>query len=105
MKSPKFLAYQHGQLTARTYILDVAIVNQLHQQQHVREELALRMLHNFLSAFGGAVQLAFHGLTSHEWGRLARQRETVVQVWQVVGDNEHGIAELEELAQPFELFG
>ena len=67
-----------------TYVLDVSVVDQLHEQQHVDEQLAFCVLHDLFSADQRAVQLVLRGLTSCERRRLAWQRQAVMQVRQVV---------------------
>jgi hypothetical protein len=52
MKSPKFLACtQQMKSNERvTYVLEIAIVQELHEKQNVAEELTLCMLHNFFNS-------------------------------------------------------
>jgi hypothetical protein len=104
MKSPKFLACIEVS-ESLTYVLNVTVVNQLHEKQDVCEELALSMLHDLLGTLVCAVQFAFTCLTINQRSGLAGQCKTLVQVWQVVRDHKHGVAQLKELAQLFELFG
>lgn len=89
----------------RTYIFVVSIVDQLHEQQDVDEKLALRVLHDFSRAKGSAVELLISVLSILQRGSLAWEGQSVVEVWDVVLHDEHSVAQLEELAQFFELFG
>lgn len=88
-----------------TYVLDIAIVEQLHEEQDIAEELAFSVLHNFFDALRCTMQLVLSRLTVVERGRLAGQSQSLIQIWEVVGNYEHSIAQLEELSEPFELFG
>lgn len=88
-----------------TYVLEVAVVDQLHQQEYVEEELSLWLLHDLLDSRVGAVQFSFNILILLERSGLAWEIKSGIQVWQVVGDDEHGIAQFVQFAQLFELFG
>lgn len=103
MKSENSLAYRVGK--GKAYILEVAIVNQLHEHKHIDEHLALRKLGDFLRARGSAVQFGLHILARKQGSRLRRECHTTEQVRQVVLEHKQGVAQGVQLSEPFELFG
>ena len=88
-----------------SYVFEVTVVNELHQEQNVNEKLALGVLHDFFSPLGHAMKLVVCGLSFLKRGGLAWEGDTAVQVGQVVFHREHSVAQVEELAQLLELFG
>ena len=62
MKSPNSFAYAINQSLAQsyvTYIVKVAIINQLHDEKYVEEKLSLWMLHDFKHSLVCAVECVF----------------------------------------------
>ena len=88
-----------------SYIFEVTVIDQLHHQQDVDEELGLRVLNDLLSTQVSAVEHILDVLTLLERRGLARQLQSLVEVGQVVAQHQHGVAQGVELAQLFELFG
>ena len=43
-----------------TYIVEIAIINQLHDEKDVEEQLGLWMLHNLLGPLISAMELLLH---------------------------------------------
>ena len=73
----------NSQLT--TYIVNIAIVYQLHLQHHVHEKLTLGLLHYLVRADQRAVQLLLRVfLTFAERCRLTWEFQSFVQVRQIV---------------------
>ena len=88
-----------------TYVSEVTIVDQLHLEKDVEEDLALGNLGDLSGAFLRAVKLLLIGLASLEPCRLARQLKALVEIREVELDDEDDVGKLVRLAQLFELFG
>ena len=88
-----------------TYVSEVTIVNQLHQEKHVEEDLALGNKRDFCSTHICAVKLFLDVLTSLKGSGLARELEALVKVRKVELDDKDGVCKGVVFAQLFELFG
>ena len=88
-----------------TYVAEISIIKQLHEEKDVEEDLALSDLWNLNGTFSCAVQLFLDILSISECGGLARQLEALIKVWEVVLDDKDGVGEIVELSELFELFG
>ena len=88
-----------------TYVSQVAIVDKLHDQEHVEENLALRVPGNFSGSLSRAVKFIFDRLTSFQFGGLARQLKALVKIWKVELEDQDSVCKIVCLAQFFELFG
>ena len=86
-------------------VAEVSIINELHQQENVEEDLALSDLRNLSSSVSCTVELVLNVLTSTKGRGLARKLETLVKVRQVILDDKDCVAEIIELSELFELFG
>ena len=88
-----------------TYIVQIAIINQLHDKKDIDVKLAFWMLHDLSCSFMSAVELFFNLLFWSQFGGLARKLKSVVKVLQVMLQDEHSVAESVQSAQLFELLG
>ena len=70
-------------------ILKIAIVNQLHEQQVVEEELGLGEDHDLACSLSGAVQLSIDVLLDR--GRVDGQLQSSEEVWQEVREDQDDI--------------
>jgi len=88
-----------------TYVSEVTIVNQLHQEKHVEEDLALSDKSDFGCTHISAVKLFFDVLASLKGSGLARELQALVKVRKVELDDKDGVCKGVVFAQLFELFG
>ena len=101
IKSPNSLA-----LTFKTpypYIFQIPVVNQLHQQEVVEEQLSLCELHYLLRSHSRAVQNYLFALC--DWSWLAWQLQSSIEVWQIVREDQDCIRERQHLPELLKLFG
>ena len=92
-------------LLRTTYVSQVAIVDKLHDQEHIEENLALRVPGNLSGSLSCAVKFVLDSLTSFQFGGLARQLKALVKIWKVELEDQDGVCKIVCLAQFFELFG
>ena len=88
-----------------TYISKVTIIDKLHEQKDIDEDLALGDSTNFAGSLSTRVKLILNSLSSLARSGLARQLKSLVKIWEVELKNEDGIGEVVGLAEFFELFG
>ena len=88
-----------------TYVSQVAVVDKLHDEEHVEENLALSIPSNLRGSLCCAVKFILDRLTSFQFGGLARQLKALVKIWKVELEDQDGVCKIVCLAQFFELFG
>ena len=88
-----------------TYIVKIAIINQLGDEEHVEEKLRLSLLHDLKDPLICAVEGIFHFDPIIQRRRLARQLKSVVKVIDVVGQHKDSVAQTKESAKLLELLG
>jgi len=86
-------------------VAQVAVVDQLHQQKHVKEDLALGHLGDFTRTLCRAVEFVLNVFVWAQRCRLTGQLKAIVKIGQVKLDEEDGVGQIVGLAQLFELFG
>lgn len=89
----------------RPYVLEVTVVDELNQHEHIDKHLAFGQLCDLGSARHRAVQLGLHVLIGTQGSWLGREAHTREQVRQVVLENQKRVAQGVQLAQLFELLG
>ena len=88
-----------------TYVSEVTVVDKLHEQEHVEEDLALGVLSNLSGSLLRAVQFILDSLASYQLSWLARQLKALVKIWKVELEDQDRVCEIVCLAKFFELFG
>ena len=88
-----------------TYISEVAIVDQLHQQKHVNEDLAFGNKCDFGGTHNRTMKFLFNILSCLQGSGLTRELEALVKVGKVKLDDEDGVGKRVVFPQLFELFG
>ena len=88
-----------------TYVSQIAIINQLHQENHIDKDLAFGNLGDFCGSLLRAVQLFLNRLTILQRCRLARKLQALVKIRQIEFEYEDRVCKVICLAQFFELFG
>lgn len=56
-KVTEFLSL-YGRLNRCSYVLEIAIINELHEQEIIEEELSFRVLHDLICSEEGALELS-----------------------------------------------
>ena len=74
-----------------TYVVQIAIIDQLHDQKYVDEQLGFRMLHNLRGSFICAMEFLFHLDPIIQRSGLAWKLKSVEKVEQVVLQNEYSV--------------
>lgn len=88
-----------------TYIIEVAIIDQLHNQKYVDVKLALWQLHDLESSLTRAVKLVLDLLVVFQLSGCSRQLQSGVEVFQVELEHKDDVSEAVEFAELFELLG
>ena len=88
-----------------TYVVQIAIIDQLHDEKHIKEHLAFSDLRNLGGTHTCAMQLILNVLTGLEGSWLARQLKSLVKIGKVKLDDKDCVRQVVSLAKFFELFG
>ena len=88
-----------------TYVSEVSIVDKLHQEDDIDEDLALGNLGNFQGSLLRAVQFILNSLAVLQSCWLAWQLQSLVKIRKVELEYQDGICKVICLAEFFELFG
>ena len=88
-----------------TYIVEIAIIDQFHEEEHINVQLTLRILHDLSCSLVCAVKLFFCLFILFQLGSCSGQLQSGVEVFKVELEHKHSVAERVEFAQLFELLG
>ena len=77
------------EITELFRVLEVTIVNQLHQEQVVEEKLSLRVEHDLARTLRGAMQLGIY--LFFDGGGVSWQLQSSKEVWQVVREDQDNV--------------
>lgn len=82
------------------YILEVALINQLHLDENVQEQLGFRNEHHCFASRFRAVHdiLNTCSKASDDWSRLGGELQTIVEIGQVKFESKEGVCKSERLA-------